>query len=122
MDEQEIDVVGAKPVQGMGDRSGCSFGFVVGIVDLRGDEEFLARYPRCLKGSADLRLVAVHLCGVDVAVSGIECAAHRVVGVGWGDLVGAEAQDGDRGARREGEVGDGRRGRGGLPGNRNVHR
>ena len=122
MDEQEIDVVGAKPVQGMGDRSGCSFGFVIGVVDLRGDEEFLARYPRGRKGGADLRLVAVHLCGVDVAVSGIERAAHRVVGVGRGDFVGTEAQNGDGGARREGEVGDGGRGRGSLRGNRNVHR
>lgn len=42
---------------------------VPGIVQLRGHEDLLARHARGPDALADLGLVAVRICGVDVAVS-----------------------------------------------------
>ncbi len=95
MHEEEVDVVGAQVLEGALDRGGRLLGFVVGVVDLRGDEQVFARDSRGLKRRPDLGLVAVHLGGVDVAVPDLEGAANRVVRVLGRDLVGAETEHGD---------------------------
>ena len=69
-------------------------GLVVGVVDLRRDEQVLTRDARCLERRPDLGLVAVHLSGVDMTVPDLEGAAHRVVRVLGRDLVGAEPRTG----------------------------
>ena len=120
--EEEVDVVGAQVLEGASDGCGCPIGLVVGVVDLRRDEQVLARDSRCLERRPDLGLVAVHLSGVDVAVPDLEGAAHRVVGVLGCDLVGAETEHGDGGARRKREGRNRGRGWGVLVGKRGVHR
>ena len=122
MHEEEVDVVGVQVLEGTLDRGGSPLGFVVGIVDLRGDEQVLAGDARGLERCPDLGLVAVHLGGVDVAVPDLEGAAYRVVRVLGCDLVGAETEHGDGRARREGEGRNRGRGRGGACGMRGVHR
>ena len=122
MDEEEVDVVGAQVFQRAGDGGGGAFGLVVRVVDLGGEEDLVARDARGVEGCSDLCLVAVHLRGVDVAVSDVERAANGIVGVFGRDFVGAEAEDWDGGTRGESEGGDGGRGRGWVGGERNVHR
>ena len=78
-------------------------------------------WSRSMPDGADLGLVAVHLGGIDVAVTNLECAAHGVVGVLGRDLVGAEAKHGDGCARRERERGNGGRGRGRVTREWGVH-
>lgn len=46
---------------------------VVGVVQLGGEEDFLARNTRVLDALADLALVAVRSGGIDVPVTGLEC-------------------------------------------------
>ena len=70
-------------------------GLVVGVVDLRRDEQVLARDARRLERRPDLGLVAVHLSGVDMTVPDLKGAAHRVVRVLGRDLVGTETEHGD---------------------------
>ena len=94
---------------------------MVGVVDLGGEEDLVAFDARRFERGADLGLVAVHLGGIDVAVTNLECAAHGVVGVLGRDLVGAEAKHGDGCARRERERGNGGRGRGRVAREWGVH-
>ena len=91
VDEEEVDVVGAQVLLRAGDGGGGAFGLVVRVVDLGGEEDLVARDARGVEGCSDLCLVAVHLRGVDVAVSDVERAANGIVGVFGRDLVGAEA-------------------------------
>ena len=95
MHEEEVHVVRAQVLEGALDGCGGPLGFVVGVVDLRRDEQVLASDSRGLERRPDLGLVAVHLGGVDMAVADLEGAAHRVVRVLGRDLVGAETEDGD---------------------------
>ena len=120
--EEEVDVVGAQVLKRALDRGGGPLGLMVGVVDLRGDEQVFARDSRGLERRPDLGLVAVHLSGVDVTVSDFEGTAHRVVRVLGRDLVGAETEYGDGRACREGEGRNRGRGRGGACGWRGVHR
>lgn len=120
--EEEVDVVGAQVLEGALDGCGGPLGLVVGVVDLRRDEQVLARDSRGLERRPDLGLVAVHLSGVDVTVPDLEGAAHRVVRVLGRDLVGAETENGDGRFRREHQGWNRGRGRGVLGGKRGVHR
>ena len=95
MHEEEVHVVGAQVLEGAPDGCGCPIGLVVGVVDLRRDEQVLACDARCLERRPDFGLVAVHLSGVDMTVPDLEGAAHRVVRVLGLDLVGAETEHGD---------------------------
>ena len=79
--EEEVHVVRAQVLEGASDGRGGPLGLVVGVVDLRRDEQVFARDSRGFERGPDLGFVAVHLSGVDVAVSDLEGAAHRVVRV-----------------------------------------
>ena len=72
------------------------------VVELGGDPDLGARDARVADGGADLGLVAVGEGGVDVAVAGLEGGEDGVVDLVGGGLPGAEADDGDLGARVEG--------------------
>ena len=57
-------------------------GFVVDRIELRGDEDLVARHAAVAQGAADARLVAVGLRGVDVAVAELERPANGVLALG----------------------------------------
>ena len=120
--EEEVDVVGAQVLEGALDGCGGPLGLVVGVVDLRRDEQVPARDSRGFERGPDLGLVAVHLSGVDMAVPDFEGAAHRIVRVLGRDLVGAETENGDGRSRRKHKGRTRGRGRGGACGKRGVHR
>lgn len=72
------------------------------VVELGGDPDVGARNPGVADGGADLGLVAVGEGRVDVAVAVLEGGEDGVVDLVGAGLPGAEADDGDLGARVEG--------------------
>lgn len=70
-----------------------SSGRVVGRVQLRGEEDILARDAAGRDPFPDAGLVAIHLCRVDVPVADL-CEAKRrpVRRRRWGNLVGAKTE------------------------------
>ena len=116
MHEEQVDVVGAQVFERLGDGCGGALWLVVGVVDLGGEENLLARDSGGVERGSNLGLVAVHLRGVDMAVPDLEGAADGVVGVLGGDCIGAETQHGDGHSHRQREGRKWGRGRGGVVG------
>jgi hypothetical protein len=106
VDEEQVDRVGPQLGEGLVERSARVVRAVEAVVELGGQEHLVA--PEALDGRTDLRLVLVHLRRVDVAVADLERRRHRLDGVGGLDLVGAEAELGDRRPGVHGQVRDSR--------------
>ena len=68
---------------------------MVGIIELRGHENFLTRHGAVRDGASNLGLVAVHLCGVDVAVAKLECIEDPVISLLTDELVRSKAELGN---------------------------
>lgn len=101
VNQPEIDVVDAE----LGERvvEGVVHALVVGVVELGGDPDLVARHTGRLDALADFGLVPVRGGRVDVAVAGVKGGSD-----GGRDLVRlglpcAEAEGGDLGSRVEGE-------------------
>lgn len=78
---------------------------MLGIPQLAGQEDLLARHTRVLDSLADFRLVAIDSSAVDVTISLSQGGFNRALDFVWGSLPGAESDGGDLGAGVEGEVG-----------------
>src|SRR5690606_9692925 len=90
VDQVQVDVVGAELLEAGVERLERLVVALVGVPQLRGEEDVLARDVRVGDGLADLALVAVCGSGVDAAVAGLERGGdgcHRLVGA---DLEDAE--------------------------------
>ena len=72
------------------------------VIELGGNPDLRARDPGVADGGADFGFVAVGEGRVDVAVAGFEGGEDGVVDFVGGGLPGAEADNGDLGARVEG--------------------
>src|SRR5690606_32932305 len=81
-------------------------GVVAVVVELRRHEDLVTRQPGRRDRGTDASLVAVHLRGVDVPVTQLECFADPVTGIVVRDSPGAVAELWDQDAVVEGERGD----------------
>ena len=81
VDQEQVDVVGAELVEGLGERLAGVVGPVEAVVQLAGDEDVAAVEAGLGQRLADLLLVLVHLGRVDVPVTGLERGQHRLDGV-----------------------------------------
>src|SRR5699024_6144708 len=89
------------------ERAARIVGPVVAVVELAGQEQVRAADPGGGDPGAHLRLVAVHLGGVDVPVTGLEGGAYGGGGVGGRHLERVVAELGDGVARVQRDRGDG---------------
>ncbi len=100
VDDVEVDLLDAEPLEavlGLGGRVGARG------IELRRDEDLVARDAAVAQRAADARLVAVGLRGVDVPVARLERPAHRVLTLGAVlDLPHAQPDRGDRVTVRQG--------------------
>ena len=106
MDEVQVHVVEAEPLQRRLERALCVV--LAGLLnpELGGDEQFAARDAATGDGSADGFFVLVGGGGVARAVAGVECVRHGLLRLLGGDLVDAEAECWHLDAVVEGELGD----------------
>ena len=78
VDDVQVDLLEPKPIQAPLDLGLRVF---ASGVELRGDEDLVARHAAVAEGTADALLVAVGLRGVDVAVAELQRPANRVLAV-----------------------------------------
>ena len=78
MEKDHIDIVELELLQTLGERGLGVFVALVGIPDLGGDPELVARDTGKLDGITNLLLVAVELGGIKVAVAMLESIHKRV--------------------------------------------
>ena len=97
MDQEEVDLLDAEVGKGPVERLQGVVVVVEAVVQLAGDEDVVARNARIADRFADALLVAVHLRGVDVAVSDLECGQSCFTRVLRRNLEDSETQlrDGD---------------------------
>ena len=100
VDQVQVDVVEPEALETRVDA--LLHALVPRVVELGGDPDFSAGYAGVADAGANLGLVAVGEGGVDVAVAGLEGREDGVVDLIGPGLPGAEADDGDLGARVEG--------------------
>src|SRR4051794_6635297 len=106
VDQVQVDMLEAEPLQRPVEAPTGSVLAGVGDPQLRGDEEFVARDAAGGDGAADGLFVDVRGGGVDVAVAGGEGVGDRPLGVLGRDLVDAEAEDRHPDTVVQGDVGD----------------
>ena len=93
MDDVEVDVLDAQPLQAA---LRLHLGVLRAGMELRRDEDLLARDAAVAQGPADALLVAVGLRRVDVAVAELERPPHRVLGLRpFGHLPHAKREEGN---------------------------
>src|SRR5690606_34348446 len=95
VDEVEVHVVQTQLLEAQVDRVEGRLGALVGVPQLRRDEELLARDARLLDRPTDSHLVAVHGGGVDVAVADLEGVGDDALGLVGVDLEHPEPELGD---------------------------
>jgi hypothetical protein len=86
--------VGAERIERRVDSPAHLAGVVRAEGQLAGDPDVVAVQAARPYGRADAGLVAVVAGGVDVPVAGPQRLADKLLGVAWGDLVGAEREPG----------------------------
>src|ERR687896_99014 len=106
VDEEQVHMIEAE----LGERGVEGLASIMGlmgpVVELAGDEDVAAVEVGGPYGLADLLLVAVHLCGVDVPVPYLEGLADGLCGVPRLDLEDPETELGDGVAIVECDVGN----------------
>ena len=92
VDEKEVDVVQAEPIQA--DLAGVLGGVetLVGVGHLGGDEQLGAGNPGGRDGAADGGFVAVHRGGIDQPIADFQCRRDRAFGFVVGQFGDAEAK------------------------------
>jgi hypothetical protein len=106
VDQVEVDVIHLELVEAGLERPRRGVIAMVGVEALRRDEELGAVQPRRADGLADLRLVAVGLGGVDVAVADLDRGQDVPGRLLRRDLEDADAELGDGDVVGEGDAGD----------------
>jgi len=96
VDQEHVDVVRPERVQGGVEGLAGVVGAVTGVAQLARDEDVRAVHAGGVDGLTDLLLVAVHLGGVDVPVTGLQGGGDGLGGVLGLDLEHAESELGDR--------------------------
>lgn len=92
MDQHQIDVIEAEPLERSVDQLRClHIGFAFGR-QLRGHENLAARNAAGAQTLAHAALVLVGLCGVDVAVADRDCFSHLFRGLSIGNPPGVKAE------------------------------
>ena len=104
--EVEVDLVQAEELGALVEGPQGVVEALIGVPDLRRDEEVIARDAAAPDGFAHAALVLVHRRGVDVSVAALEGAQRRIDGDVIGDLPDTEADLGDRPAVVHHEAGD----------------
>src|SRR5690606_798871 len=106
VDEQEVDVLEPHPVEGRAQAVDRAVTALEGPVELRRDEELLARDAAAADALRDTGLVAVAGRGVDVAIAGLRRCGDGVGDRGVVERPRAETELRDRGAGVEGDARD----------------
>lgn len=96
--KQQIDMVGPQLSQALIDRGDEGVVAIVVDPDLRGQEDVRPWNAGLLDGLADFRLVAVDLCGVDVAETELQGLRQDAKHLRSGHTECAEAERGNIGA------------------------
>ena len=96
MNEEEIHVIALQVFEALLEGIARGLRLVITVVELRGEEDLLARNPRFCDCAPDFNLISIHLRGVDVPVSKLQSRGDRVEGVLGTDLEGAESELGHR--------------------------
>src|SRR5215211_2968434 len=78
VDQEQVNVVEAEGLQGLVERPPSVVGSVVGVVQLARHEDVTAIDPRSPDAFTDTLLVAVRLRRIDVAITDVQCLAHRI--------------------------------------------
>ena len=104
MDQIEVDVVHAEAAEALGKGLQRRVEAVIGVPELRRDEDLLARDIRARDRSPDALLVAVGGGGVDVAVADLERLPDDLLRIVRRNLEDAEAELRDLDPVVEGEV------------------
>ena len=106
VDQVEVDMVEAEPLQALVEGGQGRVVPLLGVPELGGDEDLLARQPGGGESRAYSGLVAVGGGGVDMAIAARQRFFNRRLGVLGRDLENAKAELGDRHAIAEGDGGD----------------
>ena len=105
MDEVEVEVVEAEPLQARVEGAQRGVATLVVVPDLGRHEQVVAVDAGLGDGLADGGLVVVELGGVDVSVADLESGRDGCLGLGRGDLEDAEPDLRDLDAVVEGQGG-----------------
>ena len=104
VDEEQIDVVGAKTLQTLVD-GGSRFAFAgIADPDLGGEKEVFASHTAAANAFAHAAFVLIDLCGVDEAVADVDGVGHTACRFFVTDLKNAVAESGHRQAVVEFDV------------------
>jgi hypothetical protein len=107
VDQVQVDVVEAEPLEALGQRPRRALGALAVVPQLGRDEDLVARQARGRQPLPHTGLVAVDRGGVDVAVARLECEPDGLLGLTVRDLEDAVAQLRDRDVAAEVDGGDG---------------
>jgi len=84
--QYQVEIIGTKLLQGHIDGLQRILIAIIANPDLGGEEQFLAIDAGILDALADFRLVEVRLCGVYMAVPGLDGLTHAALGIVLADL------------------------------------